>query len=104
MLFGGRRVGVLSWLLVWLILNALVVAWRLLVTAERSAERDRKTEREDAPATSRLWALAWMHARHEPTCPANENAGAEALGHSNGTVLQPLTPARRNDPSRLSPS
>ena len=31
---GGRHVGIIEWLLVWLIVNALFVVWRILVTTE----------------------------------------------------------------------
>jgi hypothetical protein len=31
---GGRHVGIIEWLLVWLIVNALYVVWRILVTTE----------------------------------------------------------------------
>ena len=31
---GGRPVGIIEWLLVWLIVNALFVVWRILVTTE----------------------------------------------------------------------
>ena len=31
---GGRHVGTIEWLLVWLIVNALYVVWRILVITE----------------------------------------------------------------------
>ena len=31
---GGRHVGIIEWLLVWLIVNALYVVWHILVATE----------------------------------------------------------------------
>jgi len=39
----GRHVGITEWVLLWLIVNALVVVWRILVTSEET--RDRPTRK-----------------------------------------------------------
>jgi hypothetical protein len=44
---GGRHVGITEWLLVWLIANALFVAWRVLVISQAEA-RDLSVRREGA--------------------------------------------------------
>jgi hypothetical protein len=42
-------VGIMGWLLVWLIVNALVVVWRILVTTEVET-RDRPAKCQTLPA------------------------------------------------------
>lgn len=42
----GRYVGVTGWLLVWLIVNALIVAWRILVVSIKMEARDRSVHGE----------------------------------------------------------
>jgi hypothetical protein len=41
-------VGIIAWLLVWLIVNALFVAWRALVLSSGVETRDRSIRREGA--------------------------------------------------------
>ena len=35
----GRHVGIIEWLLVWLIVNALFVVWRVLVVSSETRDR-----------------------------------------------------------------